>query len=595
MIRKAVALVSIVLLVVPTFAQAPQSGGADDFIPSIRVTTKMVVVDAVVTDKAGHPVTDLKAEDFIVEENGKKQKVSSFANESTEAAAQKKPQDLPPNMVSNRPEYTMGNGPLTILILDALNTPVQNQQYARQEMLKYVANQLKPGQRVAVYSLTNHLIKLQNFTTDPSLLLAAIERFRTTSVAGSGSPAAGNTSSDMTAGNASVGTGRGGAGVITSISSAEVALRAFNADQAAQQLEARINTTLEAFRMIARSIAGHPGRKNLIWISAGLPFSLSPNAGVQDTNVNYVPGQQPARPDEGRIDALTQSLEYNMRPEIQKAAAMLSDAQAAIYPVDARGLIGNVLPDATAQSRVIVGGDVFGRAVASAGRELSSSLDNFKDLAEQTGGKAYYNRNDIDNAVASASQDGTSSYTLGYYTTNKKFSGEYRKLKVSVNRPGLQVRHRSGYFAYDPMELNKKKGAQDAALSSAIRSPAGYNTMVLFDAQVVPPAEGSGAPVPVTFLVNPKTISYEDDANGGKKLNVDLYAMAVGPDGRVAKDVGQTINTAINAEQYGQLQQQGLMVPLDLPLPKGDYTIKLAVRDNRTGFVGTVETPLSVK
>jgi VWFA-related protein len=150
--------------------------GAEEIpAPTIRVTTRMVLVDVVVTDKQGKPVPGLRAEDFIVEEKGKSQKIASF---TTSPEAGSNPEPLPPGIYTNRAQYRAPGGPITVLLLDALNTAFKDQAYARQQMLKFVQQQYRPGQRMAVFTLTGQLRVLQDFTSDPQILYSALQRFR---------------------------------------------------------------------------------------------------------------------------------------------------------------------------------------------------------------------------------------------------------------------------------------------------------------------------------------------------------------------------------------------------------------------------------
>jgi VWFA-related protein len=145
--------------------------------PTVRVNTRLVLVDVVVTDKQGKPVSALKAEDFTVEEKGKKQKVTFFQTPE-EAQQLNTPPQLGPGIYSNKPEFRSPGGPLTVLLLDAANTPFRDQAYSRQQMLKYVTQQFKPGMRMGVFTLTNSLQVLQDFTGDPEVLLAALKKYR---------------------------------------------------------------------------------------------------------------------------------------------------------------------------------------------------------------------------------------------------------------------------------------------------------------------------------------------------------------------------------------------------------------------------------
>src|ERR1700704_2089175 len=128
--------------------------------PTIRVGTHLVLVDVVVTDKQGKAVTGLHPEDFVVEENGKVQKVASLATPGENSPAEA----LPPGIYSNRAQYRSPGGPITVMLLDAIDTPFTNQAYARTQMLRFVQEQYKPGQRMGIFTLTGSLNVLQDFT-----------------------------------------------------------------------------------------------------------------------------------------------------------------------------------------------------------------------------------------------------------------------------------------------------------------------------------------------------------------------------------------------------------------------------------------------
>ena len=565
----------------------------DTPMPAIRISTHLVLLDVVAVDGGGKAVADLKADDFVVEDGGKKQKISSFSFESAQNGAASLP-TLPAGVYSNRPAYTMPPGPLTILLLDSLNTTVQNQAYARGKMLQYVSTQLKPGQRIAVFGLTNHLIKLQDFTSDPDVLRAAIERFSPVSLAANvkSTPNSVKGSTAM----ATSQTIRGGTSLLaTTNASAIVGLQAFETDQAATALQARIEDTLEALRQIARAMGGHSGRKNLLWVSSGFPFTLVPEDPEQSSLSDRVgdPTAPPPTPNQGNVDSLGTNLLTNYTEQIRRVSALLSDAQTAIYPVDARGLLGSPLVDASKtglnSSGLLTIGQEYGRSVVRSTDSLNSSQQNMGDLARQTGGRAFINRNDIDNAVAIASQEGTASYTIGYYPQNKKWDGGFHRVKLKVSRPGVQLRYRAGYFAIDPGKT--KASEQDSAVNNAIRSNAAEATMVLFDAK----AGEAGGKTRVQFLVDPKSFSAEDVEGGKKHLSLNFYVSAFSPDGKLVKNEGKVVDATLEAEQFAQVQKMGLLMPLELSLGKGDYQLRLAVRDNRTGFIGTLGIPIGLR
>src|SRR5208282_3766759 len=162
------------IMAVPSVLRAQETTSE---IPSvtIRASTRLVLVDVVVTDKKGQPITGLKAEDFTVEENGKKQKIASF---SPPGADQKAPQPVPPGLLTNRPEYLKPAGVPTVLLLDAANSHFLDQAYGRGQMLKYVLEQSAGGSPMAVMTLTGRLQVLQDFTSDPKILTTAIRKLQ---------------------------------------------------------------------------------------------------------------------------------------------------------------------------------------------------------------------------------------------------------------------------------------------------------------------------------------------------------------------------------------------------------------------------------
>lgn len=586
-------LFALALLLTGGLSTAQQPGSPEQATPAIRVTTRLVLVDAIVAGKDGKPVTDLRPEDFVLEDNGAKQKISVFSLERPAASAPLPV--LPPNIYSNRPQFNMPSGPLTILLIDGLNTPFADQARARLELIRYAAEQQKSGQQTVVYALGNRLYKIQAFTSDPAVLKAALESFRPASL-----PQHGSTLAPAQLASTAAATGGGSSRPAALMAASALAvsnLQSFQAEQAIPALQARIETTLAAMRAIARELNGHPGRKNLIWVSAGFPVSLVP----ETNEITYVntraadPTGPPPLPNEQTFGAYNQGIRQQSTEGVRRTAALLADSQIAIYPVDARGLVGSTADassSGTGPSGLLMLSTDFAQSVSSAGARLEASQSSMHDLAEETGGRIFINRNDIDNAVAIASSDGGTYYALGYYPEKKKFDGTFHKLKITVNRPGAQTRCRRGYFALDPGKASNKE--KEAELADVLRTGAVQATQVLFDARVVPPPPAARMQVPVQFLVRAESFTTEEASGGGRQLNLDCFAAAFTPDGKPAANGGQTVNTAVTAEQFVQIQQQGLLLPMQVTLPPGRYELRLAVRDNRTGYFGTLTVPLDL-
>src|SRR6266496_4811463 len=147
----------------------PQSGIV------IRTTTRLLQLDVVVSDSSGHAVRNLTASDFTLLEDGKPQKVSFVSLVDGDGAPSTPPPKLPPYVTTNRPEYQAREGPAVILVLDAVNTPTENQVYVRQQMLRYLAKRFDPSVRLAVLVLGSKLRVVQDFTQDPHILEVALQ------------------------------------------------------------------------------------------------------------------------------------------------------------------------------------------------------------------------------------------------------------------------------------------------------------------------------------------------------------------------------------------------------------------------------------
>ncbi len=189
-----VGVVAIVVAVGGWFQGAPSTSEVP--APTIRVSTHLVLVDVVVNDKQGKRVTGLKQDDFVIQEKGKTQKIAFFS--SPGESERQRAFELPPGIYSNKPEYRSPGGPLVVLLLDAANTPFKDQAYAREQMLKFVKEEYKPGQRAAIFTLTNSLGVLQDFTSNPELLVKAFQKYQPQAqeMANAAGPRVPDTSSD---------------------------------------------------------------------------------------------------------------------------------------------------------------------------------------------------------------------------------------------------------------------------------------------------------------------------------------------------------------------------------------------------------------
>jgi VWFA-related protein len=551
---------------------------------TLRANTRLVTVDVVVTDKKGQPIPGLKADDFMLEENGKKQKISIFVPPGM--ANGPAPTPAPPGILSNHPEHVgPPRGIATVLLLDAANSQFKDQAYARSQMLKYVLEQGQNGPSMAIFTLTNQVRVLQQFTSDPQVLMTAIKNFRPQEpILEAAAPRA--DSHGITTGF-DRGGAAGGGGASAAIGSAQLAVQQFADMQVGFNLERRTLITIEAMKSLSRILGGLPGRKNVVWLTASLPFDLVP----EDRSVTEaelladLPGQGRQRSVSvnaaGSYAAQSRQLHGQ---DIKDAESRLASSNIAIYPVDLTGLMSGMESSATRQVPTFSETGISDRAISTLSAQQTSQ-GTMEEVAAETGGKAYINRNEIKDGILLAATDEKASYLLAYYPENKKWDGKFRTLKVKVSQGDTQVRYRKGYYAIDPGQEKGANYESDVAAALQVGAPA---TQVSFMAQSKPTDPGK---MRVVFLVDAHTLSAED-AGSNKKMNVSFYAGVYGPNGQNLATRSTKVERAFDAATYKQILDKGMMVPIDLDVPAAGKELRLAVLDNKTGLIGTVNGPL---
>jgi hypothetical protein len=241
----------------------------------------------------------------------------------------------------------------------------------------------------------------------------------------------------------------------------------------------------------------------------------------------------------------------------------------AVYPVDASGL----------------GKD-----------SRTSSLNTMNDLASRTGGKVYANRNDVAESLRASVDDGSTYYTLEYYPDNKSWDGQFRSIKVKVDRPGVSLRYREGYYALDPEKTRKddtQKLAED--YSRILRYDAPTVTGVQFQAAVLPPSKQTGNKVVVNFAVDPHTINFAHRDDGLEHAVLHCTVWAYGKDkNKPIMSKNDSTPADVKPEVYQQIMKSYFPCKQQLDLAAGTYTLKLGVLDRNSNRMGTLTTSVTV-
>jgi VWFA-related protein len=530
------------------------------------------VVDVIATDRKGAPVADLKQDDFQITEDGKQQSIRLFtfkaglADESGQSAESKPAEPLPANVVTNVQRVKPG-APLAVLLLDGINTRLNNQQYAKQQLLEFL-KRLPSDQAVAVYLLGSRLRLIQDFTSDPRVLKAVVQNLKDFR-----SPLMDNAN--------------GGPikfwyeGVPLTPEIKKRALE-FQQETESGQADQRLAITMAALNQLARNLAGYPGRKNLIWVSETFPLIIEAN------KVKGGPSAERTR--------------RNYNVAVATTANRLSDARISVYPVDARGLmladLYNVAApfDERGDANGGRNGAQAGRSLDDTSNELMAARGTMEELAEGTGGRAFYNRNDLGKAVLEGISDGATYYTLGYYPANKAWDGNYHKIKVHVTRTGITLRYRLGYYALNPEDYSKQsQQRRDAEFSTTLNPDVPISTALPFTAAVLPASAKTANKTVVNFAVDVHAMSFSDEEGkmrAGLECAVRVFPAAGGD--KALKTESDVIDANLPPESYKMVMQKGLPCRVVLDLSPGEYLLRLGVRDNRTGLIGTANIQWTV-
>jgi VWFA-related protein len=426
---------------------------------------------------------------------------------------------------------------MNVILFDSANGDATEHAYARDELLKFLATS-EIHEPLAIFALHNDLKLLHDFTTDAKALHAAVAAYKPPAPFQAGESVESRASAFSNSGN-------------------------FHTS------ERNIENTLNQLNVLANVLIGYPGRKNLIWLSEGFPLVLFPDIASQ-TNKS---GQ------DLRSTSVGPNAKENMQMSadfksyaalVKKVSDSLMNAHVAIYPVEAEGLVRD--------SRL-------------------AAKNTMNDMAQMTGGRVFANRNDIALGMKTSLEDGSIYYTLEYYPDNKQWDGQFRSIKVSVDRPGINLRYREGYYAVDPAKLAKDEADRVAeSFSRSLQADSPSATAILFQAQISPPTPKTSKVV-VTFHVDPKTIAFEHKEDGHEFAKITCTVWAYGKDkNKPFMTPNDTVTANLKREEFQlMMKQHFLPCKRELELKPGSYELRLGVLDRSSNRMGTASASVIVQ
>jgi hypothetical protein len=341
--------------------------------------------------------------------------------------------------------------------------------------------------------------------------------------------------------------------------------------------QTRALRTLDALEAIAAHLAKLPGRKNLLWVSGGFPFAFGEND---------LPSQNVLSPEKRQFFG-----------EMERTARALNDANVVLYPVDARGLIGAFAdPNFNAAGSVSVrprrtfgGGSEPARPTIVSLSDTGPTIETMKVLAERTGGRAFYNANDIHKALRRAVDETRETYELAFYPRHGRWDGAFHSLRVRVRGKGFEVRHRNGYFAYPDSSSNADD--RNAQLNLAMHSPLDA-TAVGISVRLLPGGDGEATPRAMEIILDAKDLAFRHE-NGKWVGSLRVLLGRKTSDGRLRDSETHTIQLRLTQNSYDRAMREGLLLDGQFRILPEVRELRVVVCDDTTGAIGSLSVPLA--
>lgn len=539
---------------------SPTPPAADD-ADVVKISTNLIQLDVTVTDSKGKPVTGLKPEDFEVYENGKKQTITNFSfvsgggQKSETVTNQNENVPVPPTALkAEQVRRTIA------LVVDDLSLSFTSTYYVRRALKKFVDEQMQDGDLVAIIRTGAGIGALQQFTSDKRQLYAAIEKVMWNPI------------------------GRGGIGAFAPIRDNEKLPT--EEESEAESEEERFERgfedfrgaffatgTLGALRYIVSGMDELPGRKSVILFSDGFKLLERDAQGFTSDRSSVV------------FDFLRKLIDAANRSSV------------VFYTIDARGLVTTGITAEDSVNRATPGS--LQRITTDRTNELFDTQAGLNFLAEETGGLAVRNSNDISGGVRRVLED-QSYYLVGYEPDSDTFdsrASRFNKLEIKVKGKDLTVRYRSGFFnvADRNVAASKTNLTPVQQIQNALISPFAVNDISLRLNALFGNDALQGSYMRPLLHISAQDLKFTDEADGSKKAIFDVLAVFFGDNGTAVEQVSKTYTLKVRGDMYERIMKNGFVYYFTLPVKKpGAYQFRVAIRDSQAGKVGSASQFIEV-
>lgn len=518
----------------------------------LRAQSNVVRIDIEVTGRDGKPIKGLRAGQFVITDDGKGQKISSFSYADIEAVEQAGAEDAKPLVVPvDSPAPVAGsnasdtiadqirNRRMMVLFFDLTSMETDDLIRAHDAAVKFLKAQMKPPDLVAMVTFGSNLSVLANFTNNRATLEKALAQL----IPGASSGIANPLYAAAQNGEYNVQQYTGDA-----YAADETEFNVFNTDQ-----------KLVAIEALANVLASIPGRKALVEFTGGI----------------------------------TQTGEEN-RAELQAATDAANRADISIYSIDARGMYttppgGDVTTAAATGTSLFSGASVFHQT-----DQREDSRDTLATLSTDTGGRAFFDLGDLSDAFPKIQQENGGYYLVGYdLPADAKRDGRWHAVRVRVKVTGARVRYRNGYYA--PRDFQHlEKESRDQQLADALNSESPEVDLPIAVETSFFRLNDEQAYVPISTKLSPRALEWaqkHDRREAAFDFAVEVRAM---PSGQSVAALRDTINVRLDQQRFAEVSRNSLVYQGGVILAPGNYKLKLVARENESGKIGAFEENLTV-
>src|SRR3954447_197078 len=509
---------------------------------TFKVEVNYVEIDAVVTDEQGAFARNLTKDDFQIVEDGKPQTLSVFAPVDIPIERADPPlyakTSIPPDVATNRTPF---EGRVFVVVIDDLHINFARTSRVRAAARQFIERYVGTNDVVAVVNTRGRNDAMQDFTSNRQLALNAVDRAMGQAAESSTKAALQDYSNNQ---------GQRGADSHMS--------RDFN------ELERYTNgrNTLDTLRSLSEFVSGmHGRRKAVVLFSEGINYDTS--------------------------NTIQNRYATDIQSSMSNLIAAATRANASIYAVDPRGVTSGM------EDSIDIGSFPTDNSISITDMqtELRVSQDSLRQMAGETGGVAILNQNDFRTGFSRIVDENSNYYVLGYYPTNDRRDGRFRNVQVKVNRPGLRVRARKGYYASKGKADKPKPAGHEGTspeLRDALASPIPVNGLTM--AATATPFRGA-APndaIALALEIDGSPLKFEKKEDGLMHNDIEISLFASDAAGKIRDGARDMLALKLRPQTYDVVSKSMIRVVRRLQVPPGKYTLRIGARDGNGGGVGSL-------